>query len=62
MWHGQDEIQRLLAERNAQERAKLRDEFAAAAMQGLLARGEVRSKIAVFAYQMADQMLEVRGA
>ena len=47
---------------NPQEGMTLRDYFAAKAMQGLMDAAMPMPEIAQAAYQMADDMLEERGA
>jgi hypothetical protein len=49
------------AARQAEERERLRDTFAAAALTGLLANGDYNPSTPVLAFRMADAMLRERG-
>jgi hypothetical protein len=49
------------AAKQAEERERLRDTFAAAALTGLLANGDYNPSTPLLAYRMADAMLRERG-
>jgi len=59
----EDKVKDAVKEAQEKERLELRDQFAMAALQGLLAGGYTGefSYAAKYAYYYADEMLEARG-